>query len=172
MELNTQESSAMRIRAKDPRVRDLGNFVRDRREASGWSRADLADKAGLSAGTIKFLETARHSPTKRTCLKLVAIRELGLSRESVAFIAGAPCPAPAEPMPASPIPTQAVRLPGLADGPSAAPTQAGTHTQNLLDRLLWEVVLLCSKYHQISGRCVTCGGPVIYTSPTEEKNLP
>lgn len=171
MELNREQSTG----AKDPQVEALGNFVRDRRDALGWSRADLADRAGLSPATIKFLETARHPPTKRTCLRLVAIRELGLSHERVAFIAGAPSAAPAERMPASPLPAQAPRLPGLADGAFRsvpAPTQAGAHAQNLLDRLLWEVVILCSKYHQISGRCVTCGGPVIYTSPTEEKNLP
>jgi transcriptional regulator with XRE-family HTH domain len=60
-------------------LRLFGQLLRDRRNAVGWSRQELADRAKLSDCTIKFLETAHHRPSRGTLIRLINIKELGLS---------------------------------------------------------------------------------------------
>ncbi len=59
-------------------LQDFGRLVRDKRNQAGFSRVQLARKAKLSDATIKFIETARHPPSRATLLRLVAVAELGL----------------------------------------------------------------------------------------------
>lgn len=59
--------------------RDLGRLLRDRRHAIGWSRVHLARKAHLSEATIKFIETARHAPSRASLIRLLNQTELKLS---------------------------------------------------------------------------------------------
>ncbi len=56
----------------------FGNLLRDKRNLAGFSRVQLARKAKLSDATIKFIETARHPPSRATLLRLVGVPELGL----------------------------------------------------------------------------------------------
>jgi len=59
-------------------LQDFGRLVRDKRNQAGFSRVQLARKAKVSDATIKFIETARHPPSRATLLRLVAVAELGL----------------------------------------------------------------------------------------------
>ena len=59
-------------------MQDFGRLLRDKRNQAGFSRVQLARKAKLSDATIKFIETARHPPSRATLLRLVAVAELGL----------------------------------------------------------------------------------------------
>jgi transcriptional regulator with XRE-family HTH domain len=61
----------------------FGKLLRDKRSAAGLSRRALAEKAKLSDATIKFLETARHPPSRATLIRLVAVWELHLSWDEV-----------------------------------------------------------------------------------------
>ncbi len=56
----------------------FGHLLRDKRNQAGFSRVQLARKAKLSDATIKFIETARHPPSRATLLRLVGVAELGL----------------------------------------------------------------------------------------------
>ena len=73
-------------------LRLFGQLLRDRRNAVGWSRQELADRAKLSDCTIKFLETAHHRPSRGTLIRLINIKELGLSWSDVPEVV-----APAQP---------------------------------------------------------------------------
>ncbi len=59
-------------------LQDFGRLLRDKRNQAGFSRLQLARKAKLSDATIKFIETARHPPSRATLLRLVGVAELGL----------------------------------------------------------------------------------------------
>ncbi len=59
-------------------LQDFGRLLRDKRNQAGFSRTQLARKAKLSDATIKFIETARHPPSRATLLRLVGVAELGL----------------------------------------------------------------------------------------------
>lgn len=70
-------------------LRAFGHLLRDRRNAAGLSRSALALKAKLSDATLKFLETARHPPSRSTLIRLVGVEALGLSWDDVAGLVGA-----------------------------------------------------------------------------------
>jgi transcriptional regulator with XRE-family HTH domain len=57
----------------------FGQLVRDKRNAAGLSRLQLAHRAKLSDSTIKFLESARHPPSRATLIRLIGVEELQLS---------------------------------------------------------------------------------------------
>jgi len=59
-------------------LQDFGRLLRDKRNQAGFSRLQLARKAQLSDATIKFIETARHPPSRATLLRLIGVAELGL----------------------------------------------------------------------------------------------
>ena len=61
----------------------FGQLLRDRRSAAGWSRRQLAERAKLSDCTIKLLEAAHHRPSRGTLIRLINIKELGLSWSDV-----------------------------------------------------------------------------------------
>ena len=70
----------------------FGQLLRDRRNAAGWSRRQLAEHAKLSDCTIKFLETAHHRLSRGTLMRLINIKELGLSWSDVPELAAAAQP--------------------------------------------------------------------------------
>ena len=57
----------------------FGVLLRDRRNAAKLSRVDLARLAKVSDATIKFIETARHPPSRSTLIRLLAVAELHLT---------------------------------------------------------------------------------------------
>lgn len=57
---------------------EFGKLLRDRRNQAGFSRVQLGRKAKLSDATLKFIETARHPPSRATVLRLLAVPELKL----------------------------------------------------------------------------------------------
>ena len=59
-------------------LQDFGRLVRDKRNQAGFSRVQLARRAKLSDATVKFIETARHPPSRATLLRLIGVPELGL----------------------------------------------------------------------------------------------
>lgn len=61
----------------------FGRHLRDLRNAAGYSRLQLAQRAKLSDATIKFTETARHAPSRATLIRLMAVEELRLSWDDV-----------------------------------------------------------------------------------------
>ena len=56
----------------------FGRLLRDKRNAAGLSRVQLARRARLSDATIKFAETARHPPSRATLLRLIGVSDLKL----------------------------------------------------------------------------------------------
>jgi len=84
-------------------LQDFGRLLRDKRNQAGFSRLQLARKAKLSDATIKFIETARHPPSRATLLRLVAVAELGLRwSDTPGHGAGTVSAAPPEAAPALP----------------------------------------------------------------------
>ncbi len=57
----------------------FGVLLRDRRNAAKRSRVHLAQLAKISDATIKFIETARHPPSRDTLIRLLAVAELHLT---------------------------------------------------------------------------------------------
>ena len=60
-------------------LQEFGKLLRDRRNAAGLSRVQLARRAQLSDATIKFIETARHPPSRATLIRLISVQELQLT---------------------------------------------------------------------------------------------
>jgi transcriptional regulator with XRE-family HTH domain len=74
-------------------MQEFGKLLRDKRNAAGFSRVQLARKAKLSDATIKFIETARHPPSRATLIRLIGVVELKLTW---ADVPGHPAPPAAE----------------------------------------------------------------------------
>ena len=88
----------------------FGALLRDRRNTAKLSRLALAQRAQISDATIKFIETARHPPSRATLLRLLSVAELHLTwaevpgqHEPPAGTQAIPVPAPqsSPPLPAS-----------------------------------------------------------------------
>ena len=60
-------------------LQEFGMLLRDRRNAAGFSRVQLARRIKLSDATIKFIETARHPPSRATLTRLIGVEELKLT---------------------------------------------------------------------------------------------
>lgn len=73
-------------------LQEFGKPLRDKRNAAGLSRPKLALQAKLSDATIKFLETARHPPSRATLIRLIAVPELHLSWDDVPGQPSPPAP--------------------------------------------------------------------------------
>mgnify|MGYP000075322372 CR=1 FL=1 len=71
----------------------FGRLLRDKRNAAGLSRVQLARRAKLSDATVKFTETARHPPSRATLIRLIGVSELKLRW---ADVPGHPVPPAAE----------------------------------------------------------------------------
>lgn len=68
----------------DPaKLRDFAKVVQGSRKAAGFTQLQLAGVAGLSLNTIKHIETAQHTPTQATLLRLLSVRELGLDANTL-----------------------------------------------------------------------------------------
>ena len=74
---------------------DFGQRLRDKRNAAGLSRRQLAHKAKLSDATVKFLETARNPPSRGTLSRLIGVPELKLTW---AEVPGQTAPPASEPL--------------------------------------------------------------------------
>ncbi len=73
----------------------FGRLLRDRREAAGFSRSELSRLAKLSDATVKFAETARYPPSRKTLIRLLAVPQLNLSWDDLPWQpGGAPQPQP------------------------------------------------------------------------------
>ena len=60
-------------------LQEFGRLLRDKRNAAGLSRIQLARRTKLSDSTIKFIETARHPPSRATLTRLISVEELKLT---------------------------------------------------------------------------------------------
>lgn len=70
--------------AVDPeKLRAFAQKLREQRKAIGLTQEQLADRAGLSRGTIRGLEGMRSDPSTATLMRLVAVRELKLDLDSL-----------------------------------------------------------------------------------------
>lgn len=47
-------------------------------DAHGWSQNNLADKSGVSSGTISYLLNRKHKPTTETLIKICTALGLNL----------------------------------------------------------------------------------------------
>ena len=83
----------------------FGRLLRDKRNAAGFSRGQLGRRAKISDATIKFIETARHPPSRATLIRLIGVSDLKLHW---ADVPGHPEP----PAPESPSPSESPRLRG------------------------------------------------------------
>ncbi len=54
------------------RLEGVAMRLKELRRLKGWSQADLAKNAGVSTGTIAWLETRKHEPQPRTMRKIAA----------------------------------------------------------------------------------------------------
>lgn len=70
--------------ALDPeRVKEFGQLVVSLRAAAGLTRRELSQRSGLSEKTIWNVEECSNVPTHATVLRLLAVKELGLTTEQV-----------------------------------------------------------------------------------------
>ena len=85
----------------------FGALLRDRRNAAKLSRVALAHRAKVSDATIKFIETARHPPSRSTLIRLLSVPELHLTWAEVPGCHETPAekPSAANPPPAPDAPT-------------------------------------------------------------------
>ena len=74
-------------------LQDFGRLLRDRRNAAGFSRPTLGRRAKISDATVKFLETARHPPSRATLIRLFGVEELKLTWGDAPGAYSAPAPA-------------------------------------------------------------------------------
>ena len=58
--------------------REFGRLLRDKRNAAGLSRLQLARQAQLSDATIKFIETAHNPPSRASLIRLINVPTLQL----------------------------------------------------------------------------------------------
>lgn len=58
---------------------DLGRQIRKQRDARGWSRRELAERAGVSADTIKQIENGTRDPLPATRAKLEGAMDMSLA---------------------------------------------------------------------------------------------
>ncbi len=72
--------------ARKLRLVEFGKLLRDRRDHAVLTRSQLGKLTGVSDATVKFIETARHPPSRRTCQALVGVKELGLTWDDVATL--------------------------------------------------------------------------------------
>ena len=75
----------------------FGRLLRDRREAAGFSRSELSRLAKLSDATVKFAETARYPPSRKTLIRLLAVPQLNLTWSDLPWRPGAAPPPSASP---------------------------------------------------------------------------
>jgi len=54
------------------RLEGVATRLKELRRLKGWSQKDLSDNAGVSKGTIAWLETRKHEPQPRTMRKIAA----------------------------------------------------------------------------------------------------
>ena len=57
--------------------REFGGRVREARTNLGWNQTELGEKVGVTAMTISYLETGRHTPTLPRLMKIA--KALGVS---------------------------------------------------------------------------------------------
>jgi len=70
--------------ALDPdRVKEFGQRVAAARRAAGLNRRDLSQRTGLAEKTIWNVEVGSNIPTHATVLRLLSVKELGLSSDEV-----------------------------------------------------------------------------------------
>ena len=65
------------------KLSQFAQTLRERRRAIKLTQEQLADRAGLSRGTIRGLEKTRHVPSTSTLMRLLAVRELKLDLEAL-----------------------------------------------------------------------------------------
>lgn len=80
----------------------FGKLLRDKRNAAGLTRVQLAGRAKLSDATIKFVETSRHPPSRATLIRLIGVTDLQLGWQDVPGGPSAPSPSQASPLVAAP----------------------------------------------------------------------
>jgi len=51
----------------------MRNHVRERREARGWSQAELAERLAVSRQTVNAIETGRYDPSLPLAFKLARL---------------------------------------------------------------------------------------------------
>lgn len=73
---------------QSPALADIGAIVREAREAKGWSRATLANQAGVSSGTISNLELYGTAPRLDTLLAITEALGLELTATPDAAASG------------------------------------------------------------------------------------
>jgi transcriptional regulator with XRE-family HTH domain len=75
--------------ALDPdRAKEFGDLVARARKAAGLSPLQMAKRAGLSERTVRNVEQATNIPTHATILRLLSVRELGLTPDQVPWLTG------------------------------------------------------------------------------------
>ena len=75
----------------------FGALLRDRRNAAKLSRLALAHRAKISDATIKFIESARHPPSRSTLIRLLSVFELHLTWAEVPGVHEPPAEKPSVP---------------------------------------------------------------------------
>ena len=73
----------------------LGRLLRERRNRAALTRKGLGQLAKVSEGTIKFIETGQHVPSRKTCLRLLGVDVLGLQWSDLTPFIGEPLGEPA-----------------------------------------------------------------------------
>lgn len=74
-----------KVQGKEIRI---GEYIRKKRQALGWSRVELAARCGLSQSYVRYLEQGERKPKIETLQKVA--KGLGVSFEEIAKVAGVP----------------------------------------------------------------------------------
>jgi putative transcriptional regulator len=53
----------------------MRNLIRERREARGWSQAELAERLAVSRQTVNAIETGKYDPSLPLAFKLARLFE-------------------------------------------------------------------------------------------------
>ena len=53
----------------------MRNLIRERREAMGWSQAELAERLAVSRQTVNAIETGKYDPSLPLAFKLARLFE-------------------------------------------------------------------------------------------------
>lgn len=80
-EATQEKEKVRRKRDRPPKVTQLGPYLLNLREKSGFSKAHVARQAGINPLTLKNIESSKNPPSKRSLMSLAEV--YGVSFESL-----------------------------------------------------------------------------------------
>lgn len=92
METTTKGKAEMETGKMTP-LQALGTVIRTLRIMNGYTRRKLSDKAGISEGSVKLIESGKFRPGVSTLLKILNVEGMIMERERLLTLVGHEIPA-------------------------------------------------------------------------------